>query len=77
MRHYNKSDYVKPKMFDRWKLYVHVKRQFRFWLNFVEKRGQFIKSDLHSAFDKWRNFHPQRHLTLAIQSKTELNRKAV
>ncbi len=77
LKHFNSRDYVKPKMFDRWKLFVLVKRQFRYWLNFVDKRAHFVKSDLHQAFDKWRGFHPMQKNKLAVQSKAELNRKAV
>jgi len=49
---------LKPKMFDRWREFVHTRKLFKYWLNFVSKRANLIKSDLHYAFDKWTRFHP-------------------
>ncbi len=58
MQHYNEDLYVKPKLFDRWKEFVHMRKLYRYWLSFVEKRAQLVRSDLHFAFDKWKRFHP-------------------
>jgi len=58
MQHYNEELYLKPKVFDRWKQFVHIRRLFKYWLGFAHKRGEFVKSDLYYAFDKWRNYHP-------------------
>lgn len=46
-----------PMMLDRWKQFVHLRKLFKYWLGFVDKRGEYIKSDLHYAFDKWKSFH--------------------
>jgi hypothetical protein len=32
LQHFNSELYAKPKMFDIWKRYVQVKRQYRYWL---------------------------------------------
>ena len=47
MQHYNEERYVMPKMFDKWRQYVHMRKLFRYWLGFVEKRAKLVKSDLH------------------------------
>jgi len=57
-QHFNKDLYTKPKMFDRWKQFVHARKLFKYWLRFVDKRSESIKSDMHYAFDKWKTFHP-------------------
>ena len=56
MQHYNEEGYVKPKCFDRWRLYVHLRKLFKYWLNYANHRGEFLKSDLYWAFSKWRHF---------------------
>lgn len=77
MQHFNSEMYAKPKMFDIWKRYVQVKRLYRYWLQFVEKRAKIVKSDLHYVFDKWKRFHPVRHNELTCQPKAVLGKRAV
>ena len=57
-QHFNKDLFTKPKIFDRWKQFVHARKLFKYWLNFVEKRSEPVKADMHFAFDKWKAFHP-------------------
>ena len=73
MQHFNKDLYTKPKMFDRWKLYLHTRRLFNYWLRFIEKRSEAVKSDMHHAFDKWKNFHPAQKQDLTLKSKAHLS----
>lgn len=56
MQHYNEELYTLPMMLDRWKQFVHLRKLFKHWLGFVDKRGEYIRSDLHHAFDKWKNY---------------------
>lgn len=53
-------------MFDRWKEFIQTKKRFRYWLQFVEKRGQLVKADMHYAFDKWKKFHPEKENKLVV-----------
>jgi|LauGreDrversion4_2_1035121.scaffolds.fasta_scaffold53390_1 hypothetical protein len=32
MQHFNEELYVLPKMFDRWRSYVHMRKLYRYWL---------------------------------------------
>ena len=77
MQHYNEDLYLKPKMFDRWREYIHMRKLFRYWLSFTEKRSKLVKSDLHYAFDRWKRFHPVKHQKLTVFSKKELNKRAI
>lgn len=77
MKHFNQEGYLKPKMFDRWREWIRERQRFKYWLQFVEKRAQIIKSDLHAAFDRWKRFHPQRKEALTIESKQELGKRAM
>ncbi len=57
MQHYNEELYPKPKAFDRWRQFVNLKKLFRYWLGYAAKRGEYVKSDLHYAFDKWKSYY--------------------
>lgn len=54
LQHFNKDLYTKPKIFDRWRAFVHARKLFKYWLRFVDKRSEAVKADMHYAFDKWR-----------------------
>ena len=66
-----------PKMFDKWRQYVHMRKLFRYWLGFVEKREQLVKSDLHQAFDRWKRSHSVKHKKLTVNNKSYLNKRAI
>ena len=57
MQHYNEELYTKPKFFDKWRAYVHARKLFKYHLNFIAKKSELVKADLHWAFDKWNNHH--------------------
>lgn len=75
MQHYNEELYTLPKMLDRWKAYIHMRKLYRYWLGFANKRGEFIKSDLHYSFDKWKNYYPKQYLELRKNSKRTLDKR--
>jgi hypothetical protein len=54
-----------------------MRNLYRYWLNFAAKRGEFIKSDLHHAFDKWRNYYPSTYEQLSKLKKWQLDRRIV
>ena len=54
MQHYNQDLYTKPKMFDRWRQFVHMRKLFRYWLKFASNRGEYIKCDIALAFNRWK-----------------------
>lgn len=57
MQHYDSKDgdkYLKPKMFDRWKLFTRVRKLIRYLLNNMENRMQPVKADLSVAFIRWK-----------------------
>jgi hypothetical protein len=69
--------YLKPKMFDRWRAFVEARKRFKYWFQWVEKRAEFGKSDLHQAFDRWKRAHGLRKQKLTVENKQELNKRAV
>jgi hypothetical protein len=73
MQHYNEELYGKPKVFDRLKQFVHMRKLFKYWLGFASKRGEFIKSDLHWAFDQWKTYYPKQLDTLTKLNKKQLD----
>jgi hypothetical protein len=54
MEHYNEPNYLKPLAFDRWRNFVQLRKVFKYWFGYCEKRVAFEKSDLAIAFDRWR-----------------------
>ena len=52
-----------------------MRKLYRYWLNFVSKRGEFIKSDLHHAFDKWKTYYPRNFEILSKLKKYQLDRR--
>ena len=75
IQHYNQQLYVKPKAFDRWRMFVQMRKLYKYYLNMAAKRSEFIKSDLHHAFDKWRNYYPTNYEKLAKLKKWQLDRR--
>lgn len=56
MNHYTEREelYLKPKMFDRWCLYIKMKRLVRYLLKNMENKLVPVKSDLGIAFNRWK-----------------------
>lgn len=67
MQHYNRAAHLKPIAFDRWKLFVKVRKLFKYILRNTENKLTPVKADLSIAFNKWRN-----HYDINI---SKLNRK--
>jgi len=40
-------------------MYVHLRKLFRYWLRFVDKRGDFGRADIAQAFDTWKHYWPR------------------
>ena len=55
-KHWNGTDdYLKPKMFDRWRQYIKMRKIVRHWLDFLTNRQQHEKADLSYCFNKWKH----------------------
>lgn len=52
-----------------------MRKLYKYWLNFAAKRSEFIKSDLHHAFDKWRDYYPKQYEVLSKLKKWQLDRR--
>eukprot|EP00347_Sterkiella_histriomuscorum_P005910 403354803 len=76
-QHYNEELYTLPMMLDRWKQFVHLRKLFRYWLNFADKRSEYVKCDLHHAFDKWKSYHGDQRSALTNLSKKQLEDRTV
>ena len=58
LKHWNGTDdYLKPKMFDRWRRFVKMRKIVRHWLDFLTNRQQHGKADLSHAFNRWKFFY--------------------
>ena len=58
------DNYLKPKMFDRWRRFVAMRRIVKHWLAFLTNRQAHVKADLSYCFNKWKFFFSdkQNHL---------------
>jgi len=77
MQHYNEDLYVKPKAFDRWRQYVNMRKLFRYWLEYINNRSEYIKSDMAVAFDRWKHYHVKSRTTLERRDKNYLEQRVV
>lgn len=54
MKHYNEEKYVIPKMFDRWRFYVKMRKLAKHWMEYIGNRQNAVQADLAVAFDRWK-----------------------
>jgi hypothetical protein len=45
---------LKIKAFDHWKMMIAFRKLMRYWLVVCNNRVQWVKADMHFAFNKWR-----------------------
>jgi hypothetical protein len=43
-------------MFDRWRMFVHMRKLFKYYMKFSGNRVEYVKCDLAVAFDRWRKY---------------------
>lgn len=69
MRHYTKEGdlYLKPKMFDRWRMFVKQRKLIGYLLSNMENKLQPEKVDLSVAFNRWK--YSKKHLLAGIDRK--------
>lgn len=73
MQHYNSELYTVPKMFDRWRQFVHLRKLFKHWSQFVDKRSEYIKCDLAQFFDRWRKYDSAQKQEVRVLNKKQLD----
>ena len=56
--------YLKPKMFDRWRFFVKMRKLTKHWLNYIENRLTPVKADMARAFDIWKYNLGRKNKTL-------------
>lgn len=71
------DDYLKPKMFDRWRKFVHYRRIVKHWLDFMTNRQQHVKADMSHCFNKWKFFFTDKENLLQKQTRAQLLTRAV
>lgn len=64
MKHFNDDKFVIPWCFDRWKEWIKMRKQFKYYLNFLNKRCSFKHSDLSWAFNKWKTYEEKKKKNL-------------
>lgn len=62
------DDYLKPKMFDRWRRFVAFRKVVKHWLDFMANRQHHEKADMSYMFNKWKFFFSDKQDDL--QKKT-------
>lgn len=77
MKHYNEEGYVVPKMFDRWKLFVKMRKLAKHWMEYIGNRQQNVKADLAVAFDRWKYAHGRAENALSRRNKDYLEERAL
>ena len=78
MKHWNGTDdYLKPKMFDRWRQFVKFRKIVKHWLDFLTNRQQAHKADLSYCFNKWKFHFPDKQNHLQKKTRAELMKRAV
>jgi len=79
MKHYTTDDdlYLKPKMFDRWRMYVKMRKLVRHWMNYISNRQSHHRADLAVAFDRWKYYYPGVHAKYQRHTRDQLLKRAV
>jgi len=74
IKHYTEKDdiYLKPKMFDRWRFYVKMRKLVRYLLRSMENKLTPVKSDLEVAFRRWKARHENSDKILNGLEKAQL-----
>lgn len=74
IKHYTEKDdiYLKPKMFDRWRFYVKMRKLVRYLLRSIENKLTPVKSDLEVAFGRWKARHENSNQILNGLEKAQL-----
>ena len=49
------DNYLKPKMFDRWRQWMAMRKVVKHWLDFLTNRQEHQKADLSYCFLKWKH----------------------
>mmetsp|Transcript_8816 Transcript_8816/g.8151 ORF Transcript_8816/g.8151 Transcript_8816/m.8151 type:complete len:167 (+) Transcript_8816:1267-1767(+) len=75
--HYNKDLFTKPKLFDQWKQFVHLRKLFRYWLGFATNRGDYGVCDLAVSFDRWKHYDPHSKEVLKRLTKEQLDKRVL
>ena len=71
------DDYLKPKVFDRWRRFVHYRKIVKHWLDFMSNRQQHGKADLSFCFLKWKHFFADKQNLLQRRTYAQLKTRAV
>ena len=64
MRHVAGDSYLKPKMFDRWRQFVNMRKLLRYILRNLENKLKPVRADLSIAFNRWKLRSNQKNDTL-------------
>ena len=78
-KHYDAEtdSYLIPKMFDRWRHFVAVRKIVKHWLGFIENRQQHVKCDIATACNKWKFCHSDEQNSLQKKTRKQLMRRSV
>ena len=77
-KHWNGTDdYLKPKMFDRWRNFVKMRKIVKHWLSFLDNRQDCKKADLSHSFLKWKHFFADKQNNLKRHVLKDLKTRAV
>ena len=77
MQHNSAGDPEKFVAFDRWKLWLKMRKIAKHWMAYIANRQQPVRSDLSYAFDKWKYAHGKSENTLSRQTYDYLLQRGV
>ena len=58
------DNYLKPKMFDRWRRFVKMRKLVGYWLDNMHNRQKVRSANLSDAFLKWKFFFGEKERAL-------------
>lgn len=68
LQHHADGDPEKYVCFDRWKLFVKIRKIAKHWMMYIANRQQPVRADLTYAFDKWKYSHSRSENVLSRQT---------
>lgn len=79
LKHYTMEDdkYLIPKMFDRWKMLIKLRKLVKHWLHFIANRQKPIKADLSVFFNRWKYKFGEKQVALSHMTREELQARCV
>lgn len=74
---YDGDKYLIPKMFERWRQWIQLRKIVKTWLDFIGNKQNHVKADMQHAFNKWKYMSSDEQNALQKNQLAKLQRRAV